>query len=285
MEKHVLKIIVLGGDNRQKLLHEHLTNNGYCSNLDAYNNTYNYQNISNCDVAILPTVATKDGVTLNAPMCSEIISLDDLFENIRPEKHIICGKLPKTHQEKLKEKGVKLFQYTDNDVFKTINAVPTAEGAVAIAISETQETICGSNCLIIGNGCIGKSLTKILKGMGATVTVSARKELDFSLLWADGIDYINTITLNEQELSKYDIIFNTVPGRIISHKKIAELTDRHLIIDLASLPYGFDHERKNELKCKLLLSSSLPAIYAPKTSVFATQKVIENYINEVIKNG
>ena len=282
MDESALKIVVLGGDNRQKLLHEYLVNIGYNSSLEGFNGCCNYDNVIDCDIVILPTVATKDGVTLNAPMSDEIISLERILKNIPSGKHIICGKLPKTHQEKLADKGVNLFQYTDNDVFKTINAVPTAEGAIAIAISETEDTICGSKCLIIGNGCIGKSLTKC---MGAHVTVSARKEMDFSLLWADGVEYINTNTLNEKELLKYDIIFNTVPARLISHKKIVELTDEQLIIDLASLPYGFDHELKNELNCKLLLSSSLPGIYAPKTSAFATQKVIENYIKEVVKNG
>lgn len=285
MENNNLKIAVLGGDNRQELLQKHLLSQGYNSSQEAYNGTCNYKNIFESDVLILPTVATTDGNTLNAPMYSEIIELDGLINGIKQNKHIICGKLPKTYQDKIVSKGISLFQYTDNESFKTTNAVPTAEGAIAIAINNTDKTICGSECLIIGNGCIGKALTRILKGFGASITVSARKELDFSLLWADGVNHINTNSLNEQELGKFHIIFNTVPKRIISHKKIAELTKENLIIDLASLPYGFDHERKNELNCKLLLSSSLPAIYAPKTSAIATQNVIENYLKEVIKNG
>ena len=285
MEDNTLRITVIGGDNRQKLLHEHLINQGYNSNQEAYNGSCNYKNILKSDVIILPTVATKDGFTLNAPECDEIVELDNLLDSTKTCKHIVCGNLPQKYQKKICDNGTQLFQYTDNEIFKTLNAVPTAEGAIAIAIRETDKTICGSKCLIIGNGCIGKALTNILKGMGAVVTVSARKELDFSLLWADGTEYINTNTLNEQELSKFDIIFNTVPKRIISHKKISELTKEHLIIDLASIPYGFDHERKNELNCNLMLSSSLPAIYAPKTSAKATQKVIENYLKEVVKNG
>lgn len=285
MEDNTIKIAVVGGDKRQKLLHEHLIKHGYNSNQEGYNSSCNYKNIFESDVIILPTVATKDGITLNAPECNEIIELDSLLDCANSCKHIICGRLPKIYYEKAIKKGIQLFQYTDDETFKIINAVPTAEGALAIAIAETKHTICGSKCLIIGNGCIGKVLTKILKEMGAIVTVSARKELDFALLWEDGIEHINTNTLNEQKLEEFNIIFNTVPKRIITHKKISELSSEHLIIDLASLPYGFDHERKKELKCSLLLSSSLPAIYAPETSAYATQKVIENYLKEVVKNG
>lgn len=285
MESKPLKIAIVGGDNRQLLLHKHLIKSGYNSSHEGFNGACNYKNIFNSQIIILPTVATKDGVTLNAPMCNEIIELENLVNGLSLCEHIICGKLPKIYEQKIQNKNIKIFKYTDNDIFKNLNAVPTAEGAVAIAISETERTICGAKCLIIGNGCIGKSLTKILKGMGACLTVSARKELDFALLWSEGTKYVNTNLLNDLELRMFDVIFNTVPKRIISNKKMVELSKKQVVIDLASLPYGFDHESRNLYNCKLLLSSSIPAIYAPETSAIATERVIENYLKEVVNSG
>ncbi len=285
VKNKTFKIVVVGGDNRQLLLQENLIEKGYNSYQEGYNCCCNYDNIFSSDVLILPIVATKDETTLYAPNCNEIIELDYLISGLTNCKYIICGKLPKTFELKLINKDINIFNYTNDVVFKSINAVPTAEGAVSIAISNTPKTLCGANCLVIGNGCIGKELVKILKGIGSNVTVSARKELDFAWLWSENINYINTNSLNEQELRRYSIIFNTVPKRIISHQKMLELTKEQLVIDLASLPYGFDHEKNMDYKCKLLLSSSLPAIYAPETSANATIKVIENYLKEVLNNG
>ena len=45
------------------------------------------------------------------------------------------------------------------------NAIPTAEGAVGIAIREYPGTINGAKCLITGFGRIGKNLAIILRGM------------------------------------------------------------------------------------------------------------------------
>ena len=45
-----------------------------------------------------------------------------------------------------------------------LNAVPTAEGAVQIAMQELPITISQSRCLIIGNGRIGKALHTRLRG-------------------------------------------------------------------------------------------------------------------------
>ena len=56
------------------------------------------------------------------------------------------------------------------------NAVPTAEGAVMIALSELPVTLSGLKILIVGMGRIGTALTEILKGFGADVTAAVRNE-------------------------------------------------------------------------------------------------------------
>lgn len=278
------KIAVVGGDNRQELVYKHLKDNGYSVTLQGYKNDVDFSAISSSDIIILPTVVTKDGVTLNAPNCASEINLDTLLNMLNKCNYIICGNITKELEAQINLKNIKTFKYTDCPIFKTLNAVPTAEGAIAIAIEKTDRTVCGSRCLIIGNGCIGKNLAKSLKGLGAKVTVSARKELDFASLWSEGINYINTLELNNYNLNEFDIIFNTVPKRIIMRDNLMKINKDKLIIDLASRPFGFEHNDK-DLGCTLLLAPSLPAKYAPKSSAEATIKTIENYILEVVNNG
>lgn len=48
-----------------------------------------------------------------------------------------------------------------------LNAIPTAEGAIQIAMEEMPVTIHGSKALVLGFGRVGKTLAKMLDGIGA----------------------------------------------------------------------------------------------------------------------
>ena len=57
----------------------------------------------------------------------------------------------------------------------TAHAVPTAEGAIQIAMEELPITLHGAKTLVIGYGRLGKLLSHRLSAMGAKVSVAARK--------------------------------------------------------------------------------------------------------------
>ena len=80
-------------------------------------------------------------------------------------------------------------------------------------MEELATTIFGQKVLITGFGRITKVLVKILVGLGADVTVAARKYSDIS--WAEiyGCKGIHISQLNEN-ISKFNAIFNTVPALI-----------------------------------------------------------------------
>ena len=68
------------------------------------------------------------------------------------------------------------------------NAVPTAEGAIEIAIAETPFTIHGSKSLVLGYGKIGKILSKDLYALGAQTYVEARKYADLAMIEGHGYE-------------------------------------------------------------------------------------------------
>ena len=111
------------------------------------------------------------------------------------------------------------------------NAVPTAEGAIEIAMREYLGTINSSKCLITGYGRIGKVLAQMLKGLGADVYVSARRKESLAWIKLNGytpVDHKSLINSGE-----YDIIFNTVPAQILDSHIMARIATGALIIDLA----------------------------------------------------
>ena len=55
-----------------------------------------------------------------------------------------------------------------------LNSVPTAEGAIQVAMENTEITIHNSRCLVMGFGRCGTTLARSLLALGARVTVCSR---------------------------------------------------------------------------------------------------------------
>lgn len=88
------------------------------------------------------------------------------------------------------------------------NARITAHCALELALNQLPVTLDNCPSLVIGWGRIGKCLAKILQNLGADVAVCARKEGDRCMLEALGY---KALDFNNADLSKYRLIFNTVP--------------------------------------------------------------------------
>lgn len=162
----------------------------------------------------------------------------------------------------------------------TANAVPTAEGAIEIAISETPVTIHGSKCLVLGYGKIGKILTKDLYGMGAITYAAARKYADLAMIEGHGYEPLQMSTLKGR-INEFDIIFNTVPALILDDEVLSKVQKDALIIDLASKPGGVDFEAAKKYGLRVIWALSLPGKVAPITSGAIIKDTIMNIINEL----
>lgn len=55
------------------------------------------------------------------------------------------------------------------------NAVPTAEGAIQIAMEETARTLHGASALVVGYGRIGMALAPRLRALGMQTEICARR--------------------------------------------------------------------------------------------------------------
>lgn len=148
-----------------------------------------------------------------------------------------------------------------------------------IALEEMPITLHGASCLVIGNGRIGKTLSRMLCCMGANVTVSARKNEDFALIYSSGMQSIDTRNL-EGKLEKFDLIVNTVPVTILNRALLAQIREDCLIIDLASKPGGMDFDSAQEMGKKVIWALSLPGKVAPYTSAIAIRETIYNILRE-----
>jgi dipicolinate synthase subunit A len=161
-----------------------------------------------------------------------------------------------------------------------LNAIPTAEGAIQIAMEELPITLNGSQVLILGYGRIGKVLSRMLAGIGAVVTVEARKYSDLAWIKANGqksvyINDLKTVT------GKMDLIVNTIPHKILDSDLLETLGKDCLVIDLASKPGGVDFEKAKALGIKVIWALSLPGKVAPVTAAGFIKQTVYNIMEEL----
>ncbi len=225
--------------------------------------------LEGCDTVILPLPATCDGVRISMLLGGETITLAGLAGLMASAGvgSLCGGKIPKAYRELCESRGIRVYDYYEREEFALANAVPTAEGAIEIAMRELPVTISGSSALVIGNGRIGKVLSKMLSSLGANVTVSARRESDYTLIKQSGFAVAETGKLKSLFCGKrFDMIFNTVPLTVIGEAELKEISAGTLIVDLASKPGGVDIAAADRMSHNVIWALSLPGKVAPVTS-------------------
>lgn len=280
---------VLGGDMRQVHLIDILLDSGQEVKALGFESIENKEvklydslrsDFFDCDVLILPIPYKNKSGKLNIKQANMVISLDEIKKYMGVNTPlVILGKTDKEFEELARAKGIKYFDITQEESFAILNAIPTAEGAIQRAMEMTDITIHGSNVLVLGYGRIGKSLSRMLKGIGAKVTVEARKEEDLSWILENGYEQIHLKNL-ETVLHNQDIIFNTIPHLILDKEKLTKINKRAVIIDVSSYPGGVDFDAAKELGIKASLDLGLPGIVAPRTSAEIIYKIMMNYLKE-----
>lgn len=257
-----MNISVIGGDLRQLTLATLLKQDGYTVKIAGFdkgpgNSNKTADNIWDSDILIFPIPVSHDGIYVNAPYSEKPILIEP--EKFSGSKLILGGNISEKTAGIFDNAKVRYIDYLKREELMIKNAIPTAEGALEIALAETPITLYKSNCLVVGYGRIGKVLSKILKGMGANVTVSARKCSDLAWISAHGYNQIHSKELSKS-ISQFDVIFNTVPAMILDKSALQNVKPDSLIIDLASKPGGVDFATAKDLGLKVIWSLGLPDI-------------------------
>ncbi len=213
--------------------------------------------LSKADYIILPLPYTIDGKSVNAPFYSEKISVDDVIA-LREKALVMGGKL---NGEVL---GSAIDYYARED-FAVLNALPTAEGAVKLAIEQTKRTLCGMDVAVLGFGRVGKVLAKTLASLGANVTVYARSAE--ARAWAK-VFFCKARRFDSirEHISEHSCIFNTVPERILGERELSLVRKGVLIMELASAPYGVDTEAAKRIGVRVCIAQALPGKITPKSA-------------------
>lgn len=282
-------VSVIGGDLRQLTIAGMLAADGYDVIIYGFDRDIKTDDLAHADnlsaaldseIIILPVPVTFDNIKVNMPFSDEVLTLKSLTDGINPLSIVFGGRISRTLSSELESRGIMHRDYMKRDELAIRNAVPTAEGAIEIAISETPITLHGSKCLVMGYGKVGKVLARFLDGLGANTYVEARKYADLALIESHGCIPL-TMKEAKTRINEFDVIFNTIPALVLTKDVLSGVNPNSLIIDLASKPGGVDFESARELGVKVIWALSLPGKVAPVTAGIIIKDTITNMLNEL----
>lgn len=268
-------VFVVGGDLRQAQLARLLSqrNTVYTFGLEKADGLQQWEKSpqelqeagTRPDYIVFPMPVGSDEETVNTPFSARRVRIEDALSPAGPGTCVLGGKLSPSLTALLDRKNLSYTDYFQREELSVLNAIPTAEGAVQIAMEELPTTIFGLRVLVIGYGRIGKVLSRLLRNMGADVTVSARKFSDLAWIEAEGFHTAHTHRLTDV-IPACGLIVNTVPVSVLDETLLALVPEECLLIDLASKPGGIDCTAANRLGRKAIWALSLPGKVAPATA-------------------
>lgn len=274
-EKH---IVVIGGDARyielirqlQHLKNVNISLVGYDHLEQSFTSlkqiSFDEIDVKKVDIVILPITGTDQKGNVEVVFSDSKIQLSkDWFKQLRKTTKVFTGITNDFLTDATQEANLMLIPLLNRDDIAIYNSIPTAEGAIMMAIEHTDFTIHSSEVMIVGFGRVGHTIARSFSALGAKVSVSARSKRDLARINEMGLKAVPIEEL-AKNVSKTDIVINTVPALVITKKEIKQLPSHCLIIDLASQPGGTDFTFAKKRGIKAILSKSLPGIVAPKTA-------------------
>ncbi len=270
------KIIVIGGDGRQKEVIRILTEQNANLTLvgfDSYDKVHHTVKskltppiFNNADAVILPVNGTNNGGLIESSYTSEtLVLLEEHIQGVPDSCKIFTGTATEYLKSLCYKHHIELVELLSKDEIAIYNSISTAEGAIMLAIQNTEITIHNSVCMVLGLGRVGTTLANKLKNLGAKVKIGVRESSLFARAWEMGLEPFYIPDLYSQ-VSDTNVIFNTIEYELLTKSILSNLKADTLIIDLASKPGGTDFILAEKLGIKALLASGLPGRVAPKTS-------------------
>ncbi|MGN0698840.1 MAG: dipicolinate synthase subunit DpsA [Ruminiclostridium sp.] len=276
-----MKLLILGGDTRLRYTADKLSRK-----YEVY--TYGQSELDmlpdeKCDAVILGLPASRDGININAPLCDKPIPLASVTKLLRPHGILIGGMISPSVRKFCAENEFFCEDHYSDESVMLRNAVPSAEGALAVGINATPEQLLGQKVLILGFGRIASQLAVYLTAMGSEVIVAARSREKRAKARMAGCRAIGFDVLCDI-LPEVSLIYNTVPCAVIGKDELSSFDDEAVYVELASASGIEKTALKNYGgKATVIKAGGLPAKTAPKTAgeiiADAVEEILDTYVN------
>lgn len=272
-----IHVVMIGGDARQLEIIRKL------SSLDARISLVGFEQLNDgfigaskqelseiewpsVDAILLPVGGLSNDGVINSVFSNEKLTLEATQLSKTPKSCTIYTGIISDQLEKMaKQSKCQIIALMDRDDVAIYNSIPTAEGAVMLAIQHTDITIHNANVSVLGLGRIGMTIAKTFKALGANVSVGVREKANLARTFELGMKPFSIENIKEA-MKSADLVINTIPAKVVTSNVLTEMKQHAFILDLASKPGGVDFDYAEKRGLKAMLVPGLPGMVAPKTS-------------------
>lgn len=201
------------------------------------------------------------------PMSQDRVS-DEVARTLqasRPGTLLLAGRPGTPVRRAARESNLPLVDYFQRPELECLNAVPTAEGCLALLLQLRQRTIWESDFLVLGYGRIGRAVARRLDLLGGHVTVAARSPEQRANARCAGHHAAPLCDLAKL-LPQFEAVVNTIPAPVLPRALLQRLPREALVVDLASRPGGTDFAAAEALGIRAEHALALPGKCAPRTA-------------------
>lgn len=221
-------------------------------------------------------IPRADYILLPLPMGDDRAALARLLRAARPGALALGGKVSAEAEAAARAAGIELVDYFARPELAELNAIPTAEGCIALLLQKRRRTLWDTPVLVVGFGRVGRAVAMRLCTLGARVTVAARRPEQRAQALAAGCAAAGDTRALARLAAGCPAVVNTVPALLLDRAVLAALPARSLVIDLASRPGGTDFAAAAALGHTAVHALSLPAACAPESAgEFVARTVVE----------
>ena len=262
-------ILCVGSDKRQVFAARGLTRLGrvYCCGTDdSADGSIMLGRLSDMpEKAELLLLPVPCNTKLRIPSSAGAIDCRELADHLEDGALVAGGMMNGEMLSFFSERGFAAEDYFKREELVLRNCIPTAEGALEIALRELDVTVSGLSTLIVGWGRVAKACAKLFAAVGAKTAVAARSSSALAEAAAAGHKVFPLGKLSENAAG-FPLIINTVPAKVITAEVIGCVSSDCLIIDLASKPGGTDFDTCERLGIRYVHALGLPGKCSPKTA-------------------
>jgi len=197
--------------------------------------------------ALFPIPGMSSNGALFAPAAAAPIVPDRaMLSGMAPRAHIILGWADADLKANADALSIKLHEYEWDKSLMLQRTPAIIEGLIKIVIENTAITIHKATACVVGQGTIGAVLARYLVALGAHTHVAARSAEQRAAAYVAGA--MPHVLAELLELApRLDLLFSTVPARVVGEDVLARLPKSALVVDLAAPPGGVDFDAAKRL--------------------------------------
>ncbi len=281
-----LPVLICGGDKREVELFHIWDSQGFLVKTAGLEDSNIPQEkkvalptTENFNVIILPIwgIDSRGNINTKVSGNSKVLNILSLILNTgRKPRLVLTGSVADVVRKKTSP-DIRYILTSQDEELVLLNSILTAEGVIYHALGDSDNSLYGSNVLVLGMGRCGTSLALRLQGLGAEVKVAVRNQARCAL--ADSYK-LNPVLIEHlsDEVKNTDIAINTIPDLILTGDVLKHFKKSALILDIASHPGGVDFKAAEKMDLKARLLPGLPGKIAPRAAAINLARVYSRII-------